>query len=1114
MKKYLHIALLGALLLSSGTNLLGNAKYYNFLQGMDLLKVIRDIGDRYDVHFTYDREIVENVRVEHYQPEDYATADDALRNVLKDTELKYVTLEMRYMVIYRDDAEGMKSLQKMIGVIEQIIEQNKERRAVPMIQKLNNHRKLDKIYFDRYKMLLNLRGTVTDRTGESLIGVNVLVKGTNKGTATDLNGNFSLEDVNKDAVLVFSYIGYQSQEVPLNGRDNIDVILFEDSQSLDEVVVVGYGTSQKKDLTGAVTRVDLEQTRLQPNVNPIQSLRGTVAGVNVVDNGRPGSDASIIIRGRNSISASNNPLIVLDGVIYSGGSLSDINSNDIESIDILKDASASAIYGSLAANGVILITTKKGSTDKPRISLNSYYGVSDFAHIPQYLDAEKYLQVRADAEIADGGPIPFSALEQANIDAGISIDPFEAIKQDAPVYSNELSVSGRGDIFTYYFSASHTSLQSPVMGDNFERIGARINLDVDVTDWLNIGTNSGYSSRDNSGVRANLDRTTFLSPYADLYYEDGVPRPLPMNVGQGTNPLLQTLLNDNLDKTNTLFTNVYAQVDFPIEGLSFRLNTGFTQRNDKEFNYRPSFDRAEFFNLGSGSQSFSESRNLTVENILRYDKVFGNDHIINFTLLYGVYRSSGESAFLSSENIFNDALGYNALEIGENFNINTGAGEDQQLSTMGRIGYRYRGKYIVDATLRRDGYSAFGQGNKYGLFPSVGFSWILSEEDFLSGTDFIDNLKLRVSWGKNGNRGVSRYSSLSNVSQVNYVFGDGAAPSIGLYTSSLGNPNLGWETTTSTNVGLDFELLSYRLTGSLEFYHSNTFDLLLSQRIPNISGYTTFLRNIGETENKGIELSLNLATIRKEDFSWNTGIAFTLNRNKILKLTGNDLNGDGIEDDDVSSGWFIGYPLGANFDYVFDGIYQEGDDLSLLAGAKPGHIKFKDVDGDGAITPADRQIVGSSQPDFIAGITNTFSYKGLSLMVMFNIRQGGESSNPTLNMGRNFYYEGNVLDVPYWTAANPINTHPTINYPDPLGYGFYQSRSFVRLQDVSLSYDLPQGLLEKININSLKIYLSGKNLMTWTDWDGWDPEFGGGSRSPGNNGPLLKTYTLGFNIQL
>lgn len=964
------------------------------------------------------------------------------------------------------------------------------------------------------ELAVSVGGIVYDGNGQTLPGVNVVEKGTTNGITTGIDGRFSLLVKDETSVLVFSFIGYTTQEVTVGNRTEISVTLEQDVQALEEVVVVGYGSAQKKDLTGSVTRVDLERNRLLPNVNPVQNLRGTVAGVNVVDNGRPGSDASIVIRGRNSIAASNDPLIVLDGIIYSG-SLSDINSNDIESIDILKDASSSAIYGSLAANGVILITTKRGTSPKPRISLNSYYGRSDYAHVPKYLDAKKYLEVRKDAEISDGGPIPFSPLEQANIDAGISIEPFEEIRQKAPVYSNELSVSGKRENFMYYFSGSHTSIKSPVLGDNFERVGGRVNLDVNITDWLTVGTNSGYTAKDNSGVRANLNTAGYLSPYANLYYEDGVPRPLPMDVGLITNPLTGALLNDNLDKSSTLFTNAYADIKLPLNGLSFRLNTGYTQVNGKIFNYRPSFAREAFFNLGSGSQEFSESRNLTVENILRYDQVFGQDHAINFTALYGIYKARSERASLSSDNIFNDALGYNALEIGDNFVINTGAGKDQQISTMARIGYRYKGRYMAEATARRDGYSAFGEGNKFGVFPSAGISWILSEEAFMDNVGFVDNLKLRASWGKNGNRGVARYSSLSNISQVNYIFGDGAPGSVGLYTSSMGNPNLGWETTTSTNLGIDFGLFSNRINGALEFYHSNTYDLLLNQRIPNLSGYTSFLRNIGETENRGIEVSLNTQNLQLNDFSWNTSIAFTLNRNKILKLSGNDLNGDGVEDDDIASGWFIGYPLGANFDYVFDGIYQVGDDdFSLLPGSKPGHIKFKDVDGDGAITPDDRRVVSSDQPDFLAGVTNTFSYKGLSLMVMVYIRQGGESKNPGLNPGRNFYYEANILDVPYWMPDNPINTNPGINYPDPLSWGFYQDRSYVRLQDISLSYDFPKSLLERIRVDNLKLFLSGKNLMTWTNWNGWDPENGLQGRSTSSNGPVIKSYTIGLNVQL
>lgn len=964
-------------------------------------------------------------------------------------------------------------------------------------------------------LAITVSGQVFDEAGQSLPGVNVVEKGTTNGISTDVDGRFTLNLQDEKSILVFSFIGYVTQEVTVGNQTNLSISLESDVKALQEVVVVGYGSSQKKDLTGAVARVDLDQNRQQPNVNVVQSLRGTVAGVSVTDNGRPGSDASIVIRGRNSISASNSPLIVLDGVIYSGGSLSDINPNDIQSIDILKDASSSAIYGSLAANGVILITTKKGTTAKPLISINSYYGFSDFAHTPDYLNAEEYLAVRKDSEAADGGPLPFQPLELENIDAGISIDPWEEIRQSAPVSSNELAVSGKTERVNYYLSGSYSDIKAPVIGDNFSRIGARINLDIAVTDWLSIGTNSGYSVKDLSGNRASLSGASQISPYASLYYEDGVPRPQPMNLGAVANPLTSTLLNDNFDKTNTLFTNAYANVQLPLEGLSYKFNVGYTQRSKRQFNYKPIFEREQFFNLGSGNKYNSEYQSLMLENIIRYDKTIGEDHAINVTLLYGTYTDQEESSKLSSNNIFNDALGYNGLEIGENFSIDTNAGESQQVSTMARAGYRYKGRYIADFTVRRDGYSAFGDGNKYGVFPSVGVSWNISEETFLANSRNINFLKLRASWGQNGNRGVDQYSSLSNIGQTNYVFGDGGSPSVGLYTTSLGNPNLGWEATTSTNVGVDFGVFSNRISGSVEYYSSTTKDLLLKQSIPNMSGFTTFLKNIGETENSGVEVTLHTTNIEKGGFAWNSSIAFSLNRNKVISLTGNDLNGDGIEDDDISSNWFIGHPLGSNFDYVFDGIYQAGDDdFSMIPGSKPGHLKFKDIDGDGIISPNDRQVISSSQPDFVAGITNTFSYKQFSLMFLFNIRQGGYSSNATLNPGTNYYDLFNVLDVPYWTPENPINTHPSINYRNPLGYKFYQNRSFVRFQDISLAYDLPLSVLEKIKISNVKIYVSGKNLITWTDWNGWDPEHGSGGRDPGDNGPLLKTYIVGLNIQL
>ena len=474
---------------------------------------------------------------------------------------------------------------------------------------------------------------------------------------------------------------------------------------------------------------------------------------------------------------------------------------------------------------------------------------------------------------------------------------------------------------------------------------------------------------------------------------------------------------------------------------------------------------------------------------------------------------------MSSENIFNDALGYNALEIGENFQVNSSARENQQTSEMARLGYSYDGKYFLTVSLRRDGFSAFGEGNKYGTFPAAAISWNVSEEDFLANADFLDFLKFRASWGRNGNRGVAEYASLSEVEQNFYVFGDNAPAVTGLFTSSFANPELSWETTESINIGLDFELFSNRISSSINYYHSNTFDLLLAQTIPNTNGFETFFRNVGETRNWGLEIDLGTTNIKRENFTWDTNIAFSFNRNEIVALTGRDLDGDGVEDNDIASGWFIGEPLGANFDYVFDGIFQEGDDLSSIPGAEVGDIRFRDISGpegvpDGIITPDDRTIVNNNQPDFIMGVTNIFNYKNFSFSSTFNIRQGGFSANRAISPGANFFDVANFIDAPYWTPENPINSAPRINYRNPLDYGFYADRSFVRLQDVSIAYNFPQELLERVNISGLQIYASGKNLITWTDWPGWDPEFGSGGVNPGNNGPILRTYTIGLNVSL
>ncbi len=960
-------------------------------------------------------------------------------------------------------------------------------------------------------------GKVTDdEKKEGLPGVNVILKGTTKGVTTNTDGSFSISVPDGKAVLVFSFIGYEPQEVTVGNQTFINISLKSDLKVLSEVVVVGYGTQKKKDLTGAVTRVDPKLNETNPNVNVVQNLRGSVAGVRVVDTGRPGADGTISIRGNNSISANTAPLIILDGIIYTGG-LSDISSNNIESIDILKDASSASIYGSRATNGVILITTKKGTSNKPRLNYNTYYGFSDFARTPKMMGPEKYLEMKKDAAAYLGRPLTLNVIEEANLAAGRTIDPWQAISQDAPMSNHEISLSGRTEKVNYYLSGSYTDMKGRIMGDNFSRFSSRLNLDVAVTGWLNVGTNTGYNFKDYSGVRALWGNASYLSPYSSIFYEDGALKQLPMDDGLAPNPVFATLRNDNLNTSNTLFSNIYADVALPLPGLSYRINVGNNLRFNEEANYAPSVSepRDNNFVLGSGSKGHRKHHYFTIENIVKYQKVFKKDHAFDLTLLQSFEITKESASSLSSNNIFNDALSYNGLGIGENQLITSSATETKANSYMGRVGYKLKDRYMLNFTIRRDGFSAFGSGRKYGNFPSAGIGWLISEEGFISDLRNITYLKLRYSYGKNGNRGISAYSSLSNMSQVDnqYVFGDNGSTSIGITPTTMANSFLGWETTVASNIGLDFGILKDRISGSLEYYSMHTSDLLLSLRIPNMTGYESFFTNIGATTNKGLELTLNSTNFTKGRFTWSSNLVFSFNRNKIAKLSGIDLNGDGKEDDDIASKRFIGYPQGTNFDYVWDGIWQTGDDISIDPSAKPGFIRFKDVDGDGKITPSDRQVLHSSQPDFLTGLTNRLSYGNFSFSFLLNAVVGGYSSNGLLNHGTNFFDRTNLMDLPYWTPENPLTDRPSIGYPNPLGYGFYQSRTFMRLQDVSLVYEFPKMLLSKAKINNLRMYISGKNLQTWTKWAGWDPEHGSGGRDA-TNGPLLKSWVIGLDLGL
>ena len=962
-------------------------------------------------------------------------------------------------------------------------------------------------------------GKVTDSNGATLPGVSVVVKGTTTGVITGNDGNFSLTIPSDAKTLLFSFVGMKTQEVAIGNQTTINISLNEETIGLEEVVAIGYGTSRKKDLTGAVAKVDMSQKSTMINVSPMQALRGSIAGVNVTDNGKIGVDGTIQIRGRASISASNNPLLILDGVPYTGA-LSDISSNDIESIDVLKDASSAAIYGSRAANGVLIITTKRGKSAKPVISYNSYYGYSSFGHIPSYSNAEQYIQKVLDGRVANGLAISnvpsdiatyLRPKEVDNYLKGVTTDPYQEIKQNAPMTNQELSFSGNSGKASYFISGTYTKQNGVILNDNFSRYSFRSNVEANITDWMKTGINTSFSNRDYSGNAADLGNAAYMSPFA-TWYRDDTKKSIYINpmTDFAQNPLLNVYYTNNLEVKQNLFVNIYSDIKLPY-GFSYRVNYSNTFNWSKLFNYNKSYDFPDegMKRLGDGSRNIGEGYNWVLDNVIKWDKIILKNHSVNLTLLYSREHAQSTTSNLSSNNIWSDALGYNGLQMGQNPTIITNAGEDNTISSMIRLNYRFKDKYLLTLTARRDGYSTFGEGHKFGTFPSAAAGWNISEEEFMKKFTWINNLKIRVSYGSIGNQAIGRYASLSKMSTTYYVYGDGGTSVAGLYNSSVANPELGWETSVSSNLGLDFSVLKNRISGSVEYYNTNTHNLLLQRTIPTMNGASSVWQNIGATHNEGIEVTLNTVNITSKDFTWNTSINFSSNKNKITHLVG-DANGDGKEDDIVASGWFIGQPITANYDFSWDGIYQVGE--TMPSWAKPGFPKIIDWNKNGVIDAGDKHVISADQPDYRLSISNTFSYKGFTFNFLVNSQHGGYKASPQFILGTDFYNRANSLNIPYWTPENKINNWPVINFNNPWGQKFYASRSFIRLQDVTLSYDLPKSLLSKVKIEGLKLYLSGKNLYTLTDWPLWDPEIGDVNRS--DYGPMYRTFVIGINVTL
>lgn len=961
----------------------------------------------------------------------------------------------------------------------------------------------------------DIHGTVVDSSGAPIASVSVLQMNSKVGTITDASGHFEIA-AKLPSSLIFSYIGYESQTIEVRKNDNLQIVLRKsNAASLNDVIVVGYGTQKKEDVTGAISSVPQSRLTEIPSTNVLQSVEGSVPGLTITNTSSvPGKQPDIMVRGQNSIAAGSGPYIVVDGIPLiqtQGSSINDINPNDIASIQVLKDASATAIYGVRGSNGVILITTKRGKTGKPQIRYNGYTGIENIAHILEPRSPAAYIQKYADYLSATGqtqtSPVP-NYSELPNYNAGKTTNWIDATTQTGIMQDHNLTVSGGSDKVKYYVGGEYMDQKGVIKGYQYKRVNIRSNLDIDITSFLKIGMSSYLTSNNYDGGRANLLLATAMSPYGNEFNADGSYDIYPMYPELlYVNPLLG-LTTQQINRNVNINGNAYAEVTFPgvLKGLKYRLNAGYIYFPERSASYT---GRADNDMLGTASITNAHTNNYTIENLLYYDKNWGKHHL-DFTGLYSAQQRRYITATAGAKGFVNDIISFNNLGAGATQTSSSYSDRYASNSQMGRINYNYANRYLFSLTARRDGASVMGaHTTKYGIFPSAAFGWNISKEKFMQNISFVDNLKLRASYGKTGNEGIAVYQTITTENAVRYPFN--GVSTIGVLAGNLGNANLHWESTKTLNLGIDFAFLNNRISGSIDAYRNNTYDLILKRSLPIITGYSSVLDNIGKTKNQGIELSLNTQNIAGNLFKWETSIVFSTNRNRIV-----DLYGDGK--DDIGNRWFIGKPIGVIYDYKMLGVWQTGEDPSQVdPTAKPGDLKFADINGDHQITADDKVILGQTTPKWTGGITNTFHYKNFNLNIFIQTVQGVMKNDPDLSYADESGRRNTPAVIGYWTPTNGNNDFPSLAYNNTRGYGWARNASYTRLKDITLSYVFSQKIVDHLGLAGLTIYASGKNLYTDTKWIGWDPEDNYSSRGSGdwtNNYPLTRSYVFGINISL
>jgi len=1054
-----------------------------------------------------------------------------------------------------------------------------------------------------------VNGHVEDVNGETVIGATVLEKGTVNGTVTDIDGKFTL-NAPQGATLQISYIGYNTQEVTVTGQP-LSIILQEDTQTLEEVVVVGYGTMRKKDLTGAVIQINPSKIADQ-NPSSIQDiLRGTPGLQIGYDASAKGTGASILLRGQNSLGTSASPLIVLDGMAFYGD-LSEINPDDIGQIDVLKDASSAAIYGAKAAAGVIIISTKKGKRGKPVINVSTNWEVNNKSAYRDYFNADDYMRYREDWYMmnytygkGDDGlygyynavdsrtgslvypqgyfnnPSSLSDSERAawasaTGQSGFGPSDGEShlslyarrlqLNNSQLVYDNYLlgntydwnqatfrtglnqdynvSVSGENDRVNHYFSFGYVDNEGAVQGNNYRAFRSNLKVNTKITDWLEIGANVNFQDRSDGDIQVSLGNNYWdnnmlrNSPYASMHKEDGSYQQYPMT-GQSTNGGYNYYFDRQyyeLEKGYTVLNTIFnTKITLP---LGFTYNFNISPRY--QWFYDRYFMSAALPNSSAASRGVNRSHgknfDWNLNNTIAWDRTFNDLHHVTVTLV-----QEAEEHFYWSDNIYarnldpTDALGFHYTSSGnkEQSSFSTNDSHYTAASYLGRLFYSFNDRYMFTGTFRRDGFSGFGVNNPWGNFGSVGLGWVFSNENFMEGTkSWLDMSKLRLSWGTNGNRDFGDvYRTLANLTLGNSMvyYNNGSSTVVNsLYMNRLASPNLEWEKTNAYNIGLDFVLLDYRLTGSFDYYFKKTTDMIMGQRLPSFTGFGSITTNLGEVQNQGYELSLTSNNIRKKNFTWDTSFGFSLNQNRINHIY-YDFDEDGKEKDDTSNGWFIGKPIGEIWYYQTDGIWQNTPEdiaAAALVGQVPGDVKVKNLHteddrilDDGTRVPVyndnDKTFLGTTRPPIHWSLRNDFTFlKDFSFSFSIYSYMGHKSHQGYwLNHDNGGSEVTNGFNVPskeYWTPDNPTNKYARLNAAGPNtglsgGINKLYNRSFARLDNITLGYTLPQKFTSKFEAERIRITVSSKNVLTLSGWEYGDPETGG---------LATRAFNFGLNITL